>query len=168
MRAIEPEDIDAIYRWENDPDVWQHSAAHTPFSRHTLTDYIMSQIGTDIYAARQLRLMCDACFHDAQWRVAGAIDLYDFDPYHSRAGVGILVDTAMRGQGIGLAMIQQLKTFAVENLHLHQLYSEVAANNDASLRLFSKAGFTQCGIRRQWYATPQGFMDCIEMQLLLQ
>ena len=42
LRAVEPEDIEAIYRWENDHEVWQYSAAHTPFSRHQLTQYVMA------------------------------------------------------------------------------------------------------------------------------
>ena len=169
LRALEPEDIDCIYRWENDPDVWQCSAAHTPFSRHALTEFILSQTSADIYASRQLRLMCDVAADAAKgrWQPAGTADLYDFDPYHLRAGVGILVDSAMRRQGIATAMLRQLATFAADNLHLHQLYCEIAASNDASLQLFAKAGFTQCGTRKQWYATANGYDDCIEMQTIL-
>ena len=31
----------------------------------------------------------------------GMVDLYDFDPHHRRAGVGILVDPAYQRRGIG-------------------------------------------------------------------
>ncbi|MBQ9474179.1 MAG: GNAT family N-acetyltransferase [Bacteroidales bacterium] len=169
LRALEPEDIDSIYRWENDPDVWQHSASHTPFSRHLLTEYIMSQNGADIYALRQLRLVCDVSadpLHNS-WQPAGTVDLYDFDPYHMRAGVGIMVDSALRRRGIGLAMLRQLIAFVRDNIRLHQLYCEIEESNEASLRLFEKAGFVQCGRRTQWYSTTRGREDCIEMQLLI-
>ena len=91
LRAMEPCDIDAIYRWENDPSVWGVSMSHQPFSRYALSRFIDENSGSDIYASRQLRLMADS-----GGTTVGCIDLYDFDPYHRRAGVGLLVDSRMR------------------------------------------------------------------------
>ena len=34
LRAVEPEDVEAMYRWENDPAVWRVSGTLAPFSRH--------------------------------------------------------------------------------------------------------------------------------------
>lgn len=162
FRALEPADVDAIYRWENDPDVWQHGVAHTPFSHHALAQYITDCAMTDIYTAKQLRLMA----MDGVVAV-GCVDLFDFDPYHHRAGVGLLVDQALRHQGYGRAIVEALLDFARQHLHLHLLYCDVAANNEACRRLFESAGFECCGVRRQWLKTLDGWADAVVFQKIL-
>ena len=33
LRAIEPEDLDDLYRWENDSSLWIYGCTIAPFSR---------------------------------------------------------------------------------------------------------------------------------------
>ena len=40
LRAIEPEDLDLLYRIENDADLWAVGTTNVPYSRYTLHDYI--------------------------------------------------------------------------------------------------------------------------------
>ena len=159
LRALEPADIDAIYRWENDPAVWNHSAAHQPFSRHALQQFIDESSLADIYAARQLRLMADA---DGQ--PAGCIDLFDFDPHHRRAAIGIIVDHARRRRGIGKAMLDGLEDFAKEHLLLHQLHCIIAQSNTACLRLFTGSGYRQCGTLHEWLRQDGQWHDALFFQ----
>lgn len=56
LRALEPEDLPLLYKWENDTSLWEAGSSIAPFSRKILWDYIESY-SPDIYAARQLRLM---------------------------------------------------------------------------------------------------------------
>jgi diamine N-acetyltransferase len=146
LRALEPDDIDAIYRWENDPSVWTHSAAHQPFSRQTLQRFIDESSATDIYSSRQLRLMAV----NNEGTAVGCADLFDFDPYHRRAGVGVLIDSRLRNNGYGKAMLRELGQFAATHLQLHLLYCDIADNNIASIRLFESEGFQRCGTRPGW------------------
>lgn len=162
LRALEPADVDAVYRWENDPAVWQHGVAHTPFSRHALAQYIADCGQTDIYTAKQLRLMA----MDGVVAV-GCVDLFDFDPYHRRAGVGLLVDQALRHQGYGRAILEALLDFARQHLQLHLVYCDVAADNEPSRRLFEGAGFERCGLRRQWLHASDGWTDAVVYQKIL-
>ena len=37
LRALEPSDLDLIYSWENNPDVWEISHTLVPFSKFVLT-----------------------------------------------------------------------------------------------------------------------------------
>lgn len=150
IRALEPEDIDAIYRWENDPSVWEYSDVHTPYSRHVLTQYLLEAQSGDFYRDRQLRLVAQL---DGQ--AVGCIDLFDYDPHHHRAGVGILVDSAFRRQGIAHRMVEYLKRYAHDVLQLHQLYCHVTIDNLASRQLFLKAGFTHAGTLNDWNYNPQ-------------
>ena len=163
LRAMEPADIDALYQWENDPSVWVHSAAHQPFSRQALQQFIEESAGCDIYTARQLRLMAD----NADGQPVGCVDLFDFDPYHRRAAVGLLVDCRFRRQGVGSAMLRELEQFARTHLQLHLLYSDIAADNNASLQLFLRNGYRQCGTRPEWLWSYGQWTDAVIVQKIL-
>ncbi len=95
----------------------------------------------------------------------GAIDLYAYDPLNRRAAVGIMVATGHRRQGHALAMLQALAKQYTGILHT--LYADIAATNSASLALFAKAGYTQCGRFRDWLALGDRYIDTIRMQLIL-
>ena len=85
LRALEAEDVDLLYVWENDPAVWGVSGTLAPFSRHTLRRFLDEQ-RFDLYAARQLRLVVETL----DGRAVGLVDLFEFEPVDLRAGIGIL------------------------------------------------------------------------------
>lgn len=58
LRALEPDDVETMYRWENDPAVWSVSGTTAPFSRYTLRRFIREQ-AFDLYTTRQLRLVIE-------------------------------------------------------------------------------------------------------------
>ncbi len=162
LRALEPEDIDLIYRWENDPTVWEHSIAHQHYSRHCLTQYLLAATGNDIYATRQLRLI-----GMAEGGAIGCADLYDFDPYHLRAGYGLLVDSALRGHGYGTALTTALVNYCRNELRLHLLYSDVAVDNIACLRALQHNGFATVGIRHDWLWSVDHYKDALTLEKIL-
>lgn len=87
----------------------------------------------------------------------GAIDLFDFEPQHERAGVGILVyDPAQRGKGYGAEALALLEEYARTVLRLRQLWCNVLADNVPSLTLFERAGFRRVGVKRSGSVPPKG------------
>ena len=40
LRAIEPEDLDLLYRIENDVKLWNVGITNVPYSRYALHDYV--------------------------------------------------------------------------------------------------------------------------------
>ena len=40
LRAIEPEDLDLLYRIENDTALWNIGTSNVPYSRYLLHDYV--------------------------------------------------------------------------------------------------------------------------------
>ena len=161
LRALEPEDLELMYGWENDMQIWRVSGTVAPFSRHVLSRLIEEQ-QFDIYATRQMRLVIE---HDGQ--AVGAGDLFEFDPHNRRAGVGIIVDSQHRAQGLGHDALKALEQYARQTLHLHQLWCSITVDNEASLKLFRKAGYVECGLRREWILTSDGALDEILMQKIL-
>lgn len=160
LRALEAEDVDLLYVWENDPAVWGVSGTLAPFSRHTLRRFLDEQ-RFDLYAARQLRLVVETL----DGRAVGLVDLFELEPVDLRAGIGILIHGAGdRGRGFASDALDVLCRYARQVLGLHQLWCSVAPDNAASLTLFRRAGFVECGRKREWRRTPDGWAD----ELLLQ
>jgi diamine N-acetyltransferase len=167
LRAIEPSDIDLLYNWENDPDVWRVSNTITPYSKYILQKYIENS-HLDIYQTRQLRLMIElVADKTSKYKTVGAVDIFDFDPYHLRAGIGILIGGKKdRNQGIATMALHELIRYAFTVLGLHQLFCNITIDNKASLRLFEKVGFTVTGIKKEWIKFPQGYTDELILQLI--
>lgn len=160
MRAVEPHDIEHFFKWENDTDNWLVSGTTSPFSKEDLRRYVKGI--RDIYADRQLRLVIST-----DERPVGSIDLFDFDPTHKRAGVGILIgEIDERNKGIAEDALRIILDYGSDVLHLHQVYANVPANNTASLALFKKCGFELTGTRREWLKTPAGWVDEHVFQLI--
>lgn len=165
LRAIESTDLDLIYIWENNPENWAVSYTYAPFSKEVLKTYI-EQAGQDIYTSKQLRLMIDLV-EDGQTRSIGCVDLFDFEPRHQRAGVGILIGSpADRNNGYAANALGQLVNYAFTTLNLNQLFCNIAVNNTASLALFTKLGFEITGTKKQWLHINGNWIDEHTLQLL--
>lgn len=163
LRALEPADIEVLYRWENDPTIWKDGATIAPFSRTLLENYI-SEYNPDIFVARQLRFMTELVGHT---ECIGTVDLYDFDPRNSRAGVGILIDGEFRGKGYGSRALELLADYCRNHIGIHQLYSITGVNNLSSRRAFEKAGFRITGRLKSWIKSGPSYTDAYFMQRLL-
>ncbi len=220
LRAVEPRDIEVMYRWENDVELWTVSGTTEPFSHEQMARFVERQLeGDDLLRSGQLRLIIEVCREDrterkgredregredrtegavvrnagkaaqddgeavrdegaamqndgeAAWEgeAVGAVDLFEYDPIHRRAGIGILIYGARnRRQGYAREALGILCRYARERLNLHQLWCTVGVDNTASLGLFRAAGFVETGTRRDWIWTPGGFHDVIFFQKMLE
>jgi diamine N-acetyltransferase len=162
LRAIETEDIELLYKWENDEKTWEVSHTLVPFSRYILALYIKNS-DKDIYETKQLRLMIDS----ADGKTVGAIDLFDYDPYHSRAGLGLLIYSKKdRRKGYASAALSLIIDYCFDKLNFHQLYANIDTKNEASINLFNKSGFQICGTKKEWLLTEAGWKDEYLLQLI--
>lgn len=160
LRAPEPEDLDVFFRWENDTTLWKYGATLSPYSRYALKEYL-SNIEQNIYQNNQLRFMIEEVSGSVP---AGTIDLYDFEPHHSRAGVGILIDETFRKRGIASGAIELISEYAFSFLNIHQLYAHIPVSNTVSIALFKKNGFTASGILKDWIRIGEEYEEVYIMQ----
>jgi len=161
LRAPEPEDLDLLYLWENNTEVWQISGTIVPFSRYVLKQYL-ENAGKDIFEMKQLRLIIQL---NSNKRPVGAIDLFDFDPHHQRAGIGILIaESSDRRKGYAREALETAMDYCFQVLQLHQVYCNIASGNTASIKLFTAAGFEVVGEKKEWLKTGEGYKG----ELLLQ
>jgi diamine N-acetyltransferase len=163
LRALEPEDLELLYEWENNESYWSISNTISPFSRYTLKRYLENS-HKSIYESGQLRLMIELLEDKA---TIGTIDIFDFDPFHGRAGLGILVASeAYRRKGYASMALSALIEYCFRTLQMHQLYCNILENNNESMELFKKLGFVQAGIKKDWVKTTDGFLDEYFFQLI--
>lgn len=153
-----------MYEWENDPDIWSVSGTTAPFSRHTLEKFIENQ-QHNISETHQQRLIIETLLSGEP---VGMLDFYDYDLFEGRAGVGILIyKYEDRGKGYASDALELGCNYARTILRLHQLWCCILEDNEASLSLFRRAGFTQTGVKRQWNWRPNRYLDEIMMQKIL-
>lgn len=169
LRALEPDDLDFLYELENDRDIWGVSDTLAPVSRHALREYL-AHAAADFFETRQLRLViCLPAAPQLPPLAVGTLDLFNFEPLHQRAAVGIALQKKFRRQGLGPQALALLLPYARHTLRLHQLWATVAAANRPSMRLFDAAGFRRVGTRRAWLRgpAPGQWLDAVEFQMLL-
>jgi diamine N-acetyltransferase len=162
LRQIEIDDLGVLYEWENDTENWHTSNNLNPHSRFFLEQYILNA-QNNIYEDKQLRLVIVE-EHDKQ---IGIIDLFDFDPHHRRAAIGIILDPGSRNKGYGSEALDIIINYANKVLNLKQLHCGVGVDNHHSVRLFKKKGFEITGTRKSWRLHQNQWKDEHFMQLLL-
>lgn len=162
LRAMEPEDLELLYRIENHDALWTVGATSVPYSRYVLHDY-MANSSNDIYTDKQVRFMID----NEDKETIGIVDLVNFDPQHSRAEVSIIIETPFQGLGYGCLALESLIAYARRILHLHQLYAVISMSNQVSLRVFQEKGFQQSLVLSQWLWNGKDYEDACMMQFFL-
>jgi len=159
LRAIEPEDLDFLYRIENDVELWNVGTSNVPYSRYLLHDYV-ANCKNDIYTDRQVRMIVE----NADEEVIGIVDLVNFDPANCRAEVGLIILNAYRNQGYGTAILRRIIEYSEKILHLHQLYAYVDVHNSISLQLFRNADFKFETLIKDWLYDGTKYSDSVLFQ----
>jgi len=162
LRGLEPKDVNLLYLWENDPEVWQMSQTLKPYSHFTLKMFVECA-NDDLYRTKQVRLMVDD-IHTRE--TIGIIDIFDFDPYNSRAGIGILIERNHRRNGIGTEAIQLTQHYLFDVLKIHQVYCNILVDNEASIKLFTNNNFTLIGTKKEWTKVDNGYKDVLLFQCI--
>lgn len=161
LRALESADLELLYLWENDPEIWRVSETISPLSRERLAALIRDQ-AYDLYATRQMRLMIDV--DDV---AVGCVDLFNFEPLHRRFGVGILIYAEeYRRKGYAREVIEQVKDYARNTLDLKQIWVNIDEDNPASIALFESCGFVLSARRKEWINRAGKFIDELEYQYI--
>ena len=146
LRTIEPSDARLILQWENNPDNWAVSNTLVPFSEHLILQYVNS--AQDIFTTKQLRFII--CLQGED-KPIGTIDLFEYEPLHRRAGIGVLIDeVSERNKGYADEAVKLMIRYSFERLDLHQLFCNIFESNIHSIKLFEKNGFIKSGEKKDW------------------
>lgn len=162
LRALEPEDLGFLFKIENNESFWEVSHTQAPFSKFILKQYL-ENAHLDIYEAKQLRLVIE---DNKSKNAIGMIDLFDFNPLHKRAGIGILIHPDYQKNGFASEALLLLIQYCFTHIQVHQLYANIASDNKNSIYLFAKHNFKEVGIKKDWIYNKGIFKDEILFQLI--
>lgn len=152
LRALEPEDLDQLVRWEADHvDAGLRIA---PYSKAVLKRYL-DESHRDFWEAEQVRFVLST----DDGRALGLFDVFNAQPVHQRAEVALLVDPRFRGQGLGRQGLSLVEDWAFGRAGLRSLYAEVFADNEAAQHVFAASGFERSGVLKAWYRVGREFRD---------
>ena len=163
LRIAEPQDAQQIYDWENDRSLWRVSETSNPISMFQIEQFLLSN--SDLAANRQLRLMIDL---KETGKSIGCVDLFEYDPFNGRIGIGILIEEAYRKQGFAQKAIALCIDYLFNDVMVHQIHCLIDEQNVESQHLFEKTGFKPCGSRKDWIKTPEGYIDAVFYQNVKQ
>ena len=161
LRALEPSDLEMIYVIENDKSLWIYSNTSSPFSKHTLKNFIENS-HLDILDHKQSRLV----IYD-NLNSYGFIDLFDYDHISRRAGIGIVIFERFRSKGIGSLSLKLIEEYVLSHVPIHQLYANISSNNFESISLFKKNGYCKVGLKKDWVFYNNKFNDQLLFQKIL-
>lgn len=163
LRALELSDLDFLYNLENDESLWEVSNTTTPYSKYILQQYLENS-HRDIYEVKQLRLViCLSCNEAA----VGLIDLFDFDPKHSRVGIGIVIFSEDdKRKGYASEALRITCDYAFSHLNVHQIFAGITEENKGSIKLFEKAGFEKGGVKKNWIFSEGKYISEYFYQLI--
>lgn len=163
LRVAEPEDAHQIYVWENNRDLWRVSETSNPISLFQVEQFLLGN--SDLATNRQLRLMIDL---EGAEHPIGCLDLFDYQPIHSRVGLGILIENDYRGNGYATKAITLCLRYLFNDVMVHQVHCLVDESNTISQHLFEGLGFIPVGTLKDWIKTPEGYLDAVFYQKVAQ
>lgn len=160
LRGVNECDVALILEWENTPEFWDVSGTTQPYTENDIIAFAQNPPLLEVDLQERFMI----CLVDDE-RPIGALDLFEYDPKNARVGVGVLIaDAKDRRNGYALEALRLIIDHTFGVLEMHTLFCNILPDNEASLKLFEKAGFHKVGLKKSWTKTSKGWSD----ELLLQ
>ena len=160
IRAAEPEDAPAIARLANMPG-FRRGTMRPPYQSVADTRAAMErgEMGGGANRASILAVL--------NGEIVGSAGLTRFAGRRAHVGtLGMGVDDAHAGRGIGTALLAELLRVADDWWGLRRIELEVYADNVPALRLYERAGFRREGVLRGYAMREGALLDALAMARL--
>lgn len=154
LRTAEEADLDALVAIRRSPEV---------FERWRGGD-IEAEVLSDLRSS-ELKVMS---ILDEDGTVVGAIQWHEVsEPDYRHAGIDIYLDPASHGRGLCTDALRTLARYLFDELEHHRITIDPAVDNEAAIRCYTRAGFREVGVMRQYERGLDGtWHDCLLMELL--
>lgn len=162
LRAIEEEDIPILHRWANDPML------------QNLLENIYFPSSLDFHKRWFQKLKDDPLRQrfavvNEEHSIIGISSLVDIDWRNRHAHHGLtLGDPAARGKGYGKDAVMTTMRYAFDELGLERLNGSRIEYNVASKVFYDKLGWSDEGVRRNYYFRHGQYYDQIVSGILKQ
>ena len=158
LRALEPEDMEAMWRWQND---WatQRLGDDSPdlaLSRDTVQRTFGPDSGFITYIIETL-----------DGHVIGNCGYNEYSGRNRRCSVGIWIGEAeWRGRGYGTEAMRLLLDYLFQQMGLHRVALTVVADNAQAIASYQKCGFHEEGREREAVFKDGAWVDMLCMSVL--
>lgn len=149
LRALELSDIELLFEWENDLELWEVGNTLRPLSHYAIENYILTSQNEDLATTKQMRLMIDLETPNLTTTI-GCIDIFDFNLKDSKAAIGIFICQSERHKGYAKQAILQIEEMIKKTYCLHQLYAHVLDTNQESKALFNSCNYFKTATLKDW------------------
>nr|WP_206314195.1 GNAT family protein [Streptomyces coryli] len=151
MRALEPDDAEALHRWNHDPEVmrWMFDGYAEPLAatRKSLED--KNRYGQLVYGVVAQK----------DDTLIGVVQLRDAEPETGCANLDIYIgEKSYWGGGYATDAMRTICRYGFDKMRLHKISLTVVTENHAARRVYEKVGFIEEGrlrkvLRRdgEWY-----------------
>lgn len=163
LRPWERRDVPAMTVACQDPEIPRWTVVPRNYTERHARDFIAGT-GSDIAAGRELPL----AIVDMDDSVLGALGLSNFDWHDLKGEIGYWMAAESRRRGIGARATRMLAVWALTSLGLERLELLANPENEASLRLAERAGFTREGTLRRYRRRHGVREDLVMFSLLAQ
>jgi diamine N-acetyltransferase len=137
LRNIKREDLDFLYNVENNPANMVYGDYHEPYSLEILQDYIANAL-ISLFVSGQYRYVIE------KNKIAiGFLDLFNYNAQDASASVGIILDTAFRGQALAKVALTLLEHEVKNKWGIERLRAKVFLDNTISITLFRRLGYEE-------------------------
>ncbi|MGQ0805732.1 MAG: GNAT family N-acetyltransferase [Actinomycetota bacterium] len=141
LRPPEPDDVDAVFAYCNDPDAARFTTIPWPYEHRRAVEWIEESTRCWADGVRASFVIVEA----ATGEVVGSIGLVHIDHDADVAEVGYLVNQEARGRGIATRAVRLVGDWVLGELGFTRLELQTDVRNHASQRVAEKAGFTREG-----------------------
>ncbi|MGQ0840833.1 GNAT family N-acetyltransferase [Actinokineospora sp.] len=161
LRPIEPEDADALWRWESDPEVmrWLDDGYLESLAaiRKRIADRATNSFAKVTFGVETL----------ADARLIGVVQLRDAQPETGRAELDIyLGERDCWNGGFGTETMRLICRYGFDKMRLHSIGLGVVVENERARHVYRKVGFVEEGRLRQSFRRDGHWHDMILMGLL--
>ncbi|GAA2970989.1 GNAT family N-acetyltransferase [Actinokineospora diospyrosa] len=161
LRALEPEDADAFWRWHHDPEAMRWMTTSYPESLAQLRKRFVD-LPPNSYERCSFAITTTA-----ESRLIGCVVLRDATPEVGRATLDIyLGEKDTWNKGYATEALRLLCRWAFNDMRLTAIELTVVADNDPARHLYRKLGFVEEGRRRESFRRDGQLHDAIIMSLL--
>ncbi|MBF8188814.1 GNAT family N-acetyltransferase [Nonomuraea sp. K274] len=162
LRALEPADSEAMWRWYHDPEVGRWMDVAPPIS---LAQNMDKGANRPRNTFEQMVLGIETLDGG---KLIGYVALGDTDFINGEATLQSIAigDRGHWGSGYATDAVRVICGYAFEEMGLHRVTLWVVAGNTAAVRAYTKAGFVEEGRRREAFRARGERHDLLMMGLL--
>ena len=163
LRALERDDLDSLFRWWNDPDLWELIGSRRRVSGHEeLEAWFDGELEkTSPQEGRTFAM------DDEEGHLLGTVWYGSFEMGDRQALVGLYIGPEeKRSCGYGTDALRTLLGYLFDELGLHKARLLVQKENAPAIAVYRKLGFADEGVLREHRYYGGKFHDFLTMGLL--